>query len=135
MKRKTNIFFLSSLIVGLASVLGFQQVARAGITSGADIYCVMRIGGNPHEQSWQAAYTNIKRQRPGLFKTSPKQAATIIVEQVVADPGKYEECVGFLGDLYQAKDASKKDIESRSADPRILNNIPSEGKYDDRYSY
>ena len=112
--------------------------ASAGVTTGADIYCVMRIGGNAHEKSWQAAYTNIKRQRSGIFKTSPRQAANIIVEQVVADQSKYSECTPFLGDLYTSPTTPKpsESMESMTTDPEILNYSPSRKNNDiDRYSY
>ena len=59
---------------------------NAAVTNGADIYCFMRNGGNNHEPSWQAAYQFIKGKKQGLFKTSPKQAASLIVEEVVQDP-------------------------------------------------
>ena len=35
-----------------------------------------------------------------LFKISPRQAATIIVQQVVGGNEKYSDCVEYLGDLY-----------------------------------
>ena len=80
------------------TTLGLQT--NAGVTNGADIYCFMRNGGNTHEPSWEAAYQFIKNKKQGLFKTSPKQAASLIVEEVVQDPIKYEDCINYLGDLY-----------------------------------
>ena len=137
MQRKLNLTLLSlSIIVGNLSILNLQ--ASAGVTTGADIYCVMRRGGNNHENSWKAAYTNIKKQRSGIFKTSPRQAANMIVEQVVADPDKYSECIPYLGDLYtsQTTPKPKDSMESMTTDPEILNYSPSKGEFnDDRYSY
>ena len=60
----------------------------------------MRDGGNTHEASWQAAYISLKNERGGLFKISPRQAATIIVQQVVGNTERYDNCIQFLGDLY-----------------------------------
>ena len=77
-----------------------------GVTNGADVYCFMRNGGNTHEPSWQAAYQFIKNKKQGLFKTSPKQAATLIVEEVVQDPIKYQDCISYLGDLYTGDSTS-----------------------------
>ena len=73
---------------------------NGAVTNGADIYCFMRNGGNTHEPSWEAAYQFIKSKKQGLFKTSPKQAASLIVEEVVQDPEKYSDCINYLGDLY-----------------------------------
>ena len=50
---------------------------------GAEIFCTMRDGGNDHESSWDAAYTYIKKQKGGIFKVSPKQAASQITESVI----------------------------------------------------
>ena len=127
---KITCFSLALITTGLNAI---NLKAVGGITSGADIYCLMREGGNDHETSWIAAYTNIKKQRPGIFKTSPRQAANMIVEQVVANPTKYEGCVSFLGDLYTNKVTTppKDNIKS---DSKILDSS-SEGVYEDRYSY
>ena len=132
MAKKWNLSFLSLSII-LGSLSTFSLKVSAGVTTGADIYCVMRIGGNSHENSWNAAYTNIKKQRSGLFKTSPRQAANMIVEQVVADQRKYNECTPFLGDLYTSKTTPKPidSMESMTTDEEILNYSPNQ----DRYSY
>ena len=95
---KLNFLPISIICLVCASTLGLK--IHAGVTNGADIYCFMRNGGNTHEPSWQAAYQFIKNKKQGLFKTSPKQAATLIVEEVVQDPTKYENCINYLGDLY-----------------------------------
>ena len=95
----------------------------------------MRNGGNTHEPSWQAAYQFIKSKQQGLFKTSPKQAASMIVEEVVLDPIKYEGCINYLGDLYTGdttpidmnKDNELQDQEKAKKTPK--------GTYIDRYNY
>tara|TARA_Y100001968_G_scaffold256342_1_gene242663 strand:+ start:188 stop:490 length:303 start_codon:yes stop_codon:yes gene_type:complete len=100
----------------------------------------MRNGGNNHEPSWQAAYQFIKNKKQGLFKTSPKQAASFIVEEVVQDPIKYEDCISYLGDLYtgdstpitlnnddELKNEIKSSIDNADKTPK--------GKYIDRYNY
>ena len=128
-----------SIICLLSSItLGFK-INSAG-TNGADIYCFMRNGGNSHEPSWQAAYQFIKNQKQGLFKTSPKQAASYIVEDVVLDPTKYEDCISYLGDLYTdesipinlsdddlMRNEKKLDLDKTDKSPK--------GKFIDRYSY
>ena len=67
---------------------------------GAEIFCTMREGGNDHESSWEAAYTYIKKQKGGFFKTSPNQAASQIIETVVREREKYSYCVEYLDKLY-----------------------------------
>ena len=76
------------------------QAAEAGNEKGAKIYCFMRSSGNDHKVSWNAAYAVIKRQRSGLFKTSPEHASVMITESVVQDPGNFPDCGQFLGDLF-----------------------------------
>ena len=66
----------------------------------------MRNGVNTHEPSWEAAYQFIKNKKQGVFKTSPRQAASLIVEEVVQDPIKYEDCINYLGDLYTGDSSS-----------------------------
>ena len=80
-------------------ILLFNPYARAG-SFGAEIFCTMRDGGNDHESSWQAAYSYIKRQKGGIFKTSPKQAAGQIIETVVRERDKFSYCVEFLDQLH-----------------------------------
>ena len=60
---------------------------------GAAIFCTMRDGGNDHESSWDAAYTYIKKQKGGLFKVSPKNAAAQITETVIREREKFSYCV------------------------------------------
>ena len=60
----------------------------------------MRDGGNDHESSWDAAYTYIKKQKGGLFKISPKNAAAQIPETVIRDREKFSYCVEYLDNLH-----------------------------------
>ena len=97
----------SSLVLSTAALIGAfsgmtspLQAAEATEEKGAKIYCFMRSSGNDHEVSWNAAYAVIKRQRSGLFKTSPEHASVMITEAVVNDPGSFPDCGQFLGDLF-----------------------------------
>jgi len=60
----------------------------------------MRDGGNDHESSWEAAYTYIKKQKGGIFKVSPKQAAAQITESVIRDRETFSYCVEYLDKLH-----------------------------------
>ena len=135
---KRNFLPISIICLVCSSALGVR--INAAVTNGADIYCFMRNGGNTHEPSWQAAYQFIKNKKQGLFKTSPKQAASLIIEEVVQDPAKYEDCINYLGDLYTG-DTSSIGVNN---DQELENEVTSstdnaektpKGKYIDRYSY
>ena len=106
--------------------------ANAAVTAGADIYCFMRKSGNDHPSSWAAAYQFIKDQKPGVFKTSPKQAASMIVEGVVMDPEKYEFCSGYLGDLFTGETTTIDTTPLNSEDNKVKT---PKGKYIDPYNY
>ena len=67
---------------------------------GAEIFCAMRDSGNDHESSWEAAYTYIKKQKGGLFKISPKNAAAQITETVIREREKFSYCVEYLDNLH-----------------------------------
>ena len=69
-------------------------------TFGAEIFCAMRDAGNNHESSWEAAYTYIKQKKGGIFKVSPKRAASQITETVIRESEKFSYCVEFLDDLH-----------------------------------
>jgi len=75
---------------------------------GAEIFCTMRDGGNDHESSWEAAYSYIKRQKGGFFKTSPTQAAAQIIETVVREKDKFKGCVVYLDKLYPDRNLQRK---------------------------
>jgi len=121
-----------------STTLGLQT--NAGVTNGADVYCFMRNGGNTHEPSWQAAYQFIKGKEQGLFKTSPKQAASMIVEEVVQDPTRYEDCIDYLGDLYTSEKTSRQvnsddDLQDETTSSIDNQEKSPKGKYIDRYDY
>ena len=67
---------------------------------GAEIFCTMRDGGNDHESSWDAAYSYIKKQKGGIFKVSPKNAAAQITETVIREREKFSYCVEYLDNLH-----------------------------------
>tara|TARA_B100000579_G_scaffold99800_1_gene79319 strand:+ start:1142 stop:1564 length:423 start_codon:yes stop_codon:yes gene_type:complete len=127
-------------IIYLVCSTFFGLKSHAAVTNGADIYCFMRNGGNEHEPSWQAAYQFIKNKKQGLFKTSPKQAATLIVEEVVQDPIKYQDCINYLGDLYTGDstpigidNGNKLENEAESSKQNIEKS--PKGMNLDRYNY
>ena len=82
---------------------------------GAEIFCTMRDGGNDHESSWEAAYTYIKKQKGGIFKVSPKQAASQITETVIRESEKFRYCIEYLDSLHPNRKLEKevKDRENR----------------------
>ena len=135
---KRNLLPISIICLVCGSALGLR--INAAVTNGADIYCFMRNGGNTHEPSWQAAYQFIKNKKQGLFKTSPKQAASFIVEEVVQNPTKYEDCINYIGDLYTGESSSiginnDKDLTSEVTSSSDSAEKTPKGKYVDRYSY
>ena len=85
---------------------------------GAEIFCTMRDGGNDHESSWEAAYSYIKRQKGGFFKTSPKQAAAQIIETVVREKDKFSGCVEYLDKLYPDRELQRK-LEKEEKEEKI----------------
>ena len=99
MKGYKKIKFYLPIIAIFAPALVFIPKANAG-SFGAEIFCTMRDGGNDHESSWQAAYSYIKKQKGGIFKTSPKQAAGQIIETVVREKDKFSYCVQYLDQLH-----------------------------------
>ena len=98
--RSSLVLSAAALIGALSPMTSPLQAAEAGNEKGAKIYCFMRSSGNDHKVSWNAAYAVIKRQRSGLFKTSPEHASVMITEAVVNDPGSFPDCGQFLGDLF-----------------------------------
>ena len=99
MKENKKIIFILPVVTMFVPFLLFAPKAIAG-SFGAEIFCTMKDGGNDHESSWQAAYSYIKKQKGGIFKTSPKQAAGQIIETVVRERDKFSYCVEFLDQLH-----------------------------------
>ena len=91
---------LICLTLGIVFPLSLQTSRVNAGSFGAEIFCTMRDGGNDHESSWDAAYTYIKKQKGGLFKVSPKQAAAQITESVIRDRETFSYCVEYLDKLH-----------------------------------
>jgi len=96
MKRLKQTFLILGIFIPL-TLTTFK--VNAG-SFGAEIFCTMRDGGNDHESSWEAAYTYIKKQKGGIFKVSPKQAASQITESVIRDRETFSYCVEYLDKLH-----------------------------------
>ena len=94
---KKELIFITLGIISPFSLLTLK--VNAG-SFGAEIFCTMRDGGNDHESSWDAAYTYIKKQKGGIFKVSPKQAAAQITESVIRDRETFSYCVEYLDKLH-----------------------------------
>ena len=88
------------LTLGVFIPLTFTTSKVNASSFGAEIFCTMRDGGNDHESSWDAAYTYIKKQKGGLFKVSPKNAAAQITETVIREREKFSYCVEYLDNLH-----------------------------------
>ena len=88
------------LTLGLFTPLVLITSKVNASTFGAEIFCTMRDGGNDHESSWEAAYAYIKKQKGGIFKVSPKQAAAQITESVIRDKETFSYCVEYLDKLH-----------------------------------
>ena len=116
-KPKKIIIFTLGIIYPLSI-----QVSKVNAGSfGAEIFCTMRDGGNDHESSWEAAYSYIKKQKGGIFKVSPTQAASQITETVIRESEKLRYCVQYLDNLHPnrklqrdlQKEEKRKEKEAR----------------------
>ena len=88
------------LTLGIFTPLALTTSKVNASSFGAEIFCTMRDEGNDHESSWDAAYTYIKKQKGGLFKVSPKNAAAQITETVIREKEKFKYCVKYLDNLH-----------------------------------
>tara|TARA_B100000282_G_scaffold276716_1_gene235037 strand:- start:127 stop:588 length:462 start_codon:yes stop_codon:yes gene_type:complete len=88
------------LIIGILYPLSFTSSKVNAGSFGAEIFCNMRDNGNDHRSSWEAAYSYIKKQKGGIFKVSPKQAASQITETVIREREKFSYCVEYLDNLH-----------------------------------
>ena len=139
MKGNKKIRFIFPIFAMYVPLLLFAPKAIAG-SFGAEIFCTMRDGGNDHESSWQAAYSYIKKQKGGIFKTSPKQAAGQIVETVVRERDKFSYCVEFLDQLHPDRKLQLENDrkEKKRKQQELLQEKESEDyskETFDRYSY
>ena len=139
------------LTLGIFAPLFLTSLKVNASSFGAEIFCTMRDNGNDHESSWEAAYTYIKKQRGGLFKVSPKQAASQITETVIRESEKFRYCVEYLDnlhpnrklqrDLKKEEKRKEKEAKVREEKRKKLENKLKETNEDftdetfDRYSY
>ena len=116
-KQKTIIL----LSLGIFAPLSLTTTKANASSFGAEIFCTMRDGGNDHESSWEAAYSYIKKQKGGIFKVSPKNAAAQITETVIRERENLGYCVEYLDNLHPnrellrelEKEEEKKEIEAK----------------------
>ena len=143
------------LAFGICTPLTLNTSKVNASTFGAEIFCSMRDVGNDHESSWDAAYTYIKKQKGGIFKVSPKNAAAQITESVIRDGETFSYCVEYLDKLHpnrklirdlekeeerkekEAKDRERKRKELEKELEETNNEISEEFDDEtlDRYSY
>ena len=145
---KKKLIFLT---LGIISPLSFQIPKVNAGSFGAEIFCTMRDGGNDHESSWDAAYSYIKKQKGGIFKVSPKQAASQITESVIRDKESFSYCVEYLDklhpnrklikDLEKEQKRKEKEVQAMDTKRKKLEKELEETNYEftdetiDRYSY
>jgi hypothetical protein len=145
---KKKLIFIT---LGIISPLSLNTLKVNAGSFGAEIFCTMRDGGNDHESSWDAAYTYIKKQKGGIFKVSPKQAAAQITESVIRDRESFSYCVEYLDnlhpnrklirDLEKEKQKKEKEIKDRENKRKKLEKELEETNEEfsdetlDRYSY
>ena len=139
------------LILGIFTP-AFITTSKVNASSfGAEIFCTMRDGGNDHESSWEAAYTYLKKQKGGIFKVSPTQAASQITETVIRESEKLRYCVQYLDnlhpnrkllrDLQKEEKRKEKEAKVREEKRKKLEKELKESNEDftdetiDRYSY
>ena len=127
-KQKKRIF----LILGILNLLTITTFKVNAGTFGAEIFCTMRDGGNDHESSWEAAYSYIKKQKGGIFKVSPKQAASQITESVIREKDSFSYCVEYLDKLHPNRKLLKELQKEKELEK--ANDDFSEETID-RYSY
>ena len=139
MQRYRKVRLISPIFIMLIPTLLMIPKASAG-SFGAEIFCTMRDGGNDHESSWEAAYSYIKKQKGGIFKTSPKQAAGQIIETVVREREKFSYCVEYLDQLHPDRklqlENNRKEKRRKKEEIRLEKESENYSKETfDRYSY
>ncbi len=142
---------LIPIALGIFAPLTLTAIRVNASTFGAEIFCAMRDGGNDHESSWDAAYTYIKKQKGGLFKVSPKNAAAQITETVIREREKFSYCIEYLNnlhpdrklirDLEKEEKRKEKEVKDRENKRKQLEKELEEANEEfsdetlDRYSY
>ena len=124
MKRFKKLILLA---LGIFTPLTLTTPKVNASSFGAEIFCTMRDGGNDHESSWEAAYSYIKKQKGGLFKISPKNAAAQITETVIREREKFSYCVEYLDNLHPnrklirdlEKEEKRKEKEAQDRENKI----------------
>ena len=149
---KKELIFIT---LGVITPLSLHTLKVNAGSFGAEIFCTMRDGGNDHESSWDAAYTYIKKQKGGLFKVSPKNAAAQITETVIREREKFSYCVEYLDKLHpnrklirdlqkeeerkekeaQEKEAKRKRLEKELEEATEEANADFSEETIERYSY
>ena len=133
LKQRKIIF----LILGVLTPLTFTTSKVNAGSFGAEIFCTMRDSGNDHRSSWEAAYSYIKKQKGGIFKVSPKQAASQITESVIRDIETFSYCVEYLDKLHPNRKLLrelKKEEERKEKELEESNEEFSDETFE-RYSY
>ncbi len=131
------------LTLGIISPLSLQTFKVNANSFGAEIFCSMRDGGNDHESSWEAAYTYIKKQKGGIFKVSPKQAASQITESVIRNRETFNYCVEYLDKLHPnrklirdlQKEKKRKEKNQKRLEKELESNQDFSDEIIERYSY
>ena len=143
LRQKKFIF----LTLGILTPLAFTTSRINAGSFGAEIFCNMRDSGNDHRSSWEAAYTYIKKQKGGIFKVSPKQAASQITETVIREREKFSYCVEYLDNLHPdrqlerkiQKERKRKEKEAKNREKKRRKLDASNEEFTDetleRYSY
>ena len=124
------------LFLGLLNLLTITTSKVNAGTFGAEIFCTMRDGGNDHESSLEAAYSYIKKQKGGIFKVSPKQAASQITESVIREKDSFSYCVEYLDKLHPNRKLLRELKKEKEKEKELeeTNDDFSEETID-RYSY
>ena len=142
--KKKNLILLT---LGFFTPFALRTAKVNAGAFGAEIFCTMRDGGNDHESSWDAAYSYIKKQKGGLFKVSPKNAAAQITETVIREREKFQYCVEYLDQLHPNrklirdinKEKKRKEKEAKNRESKRMkleeNNQNFSEETFERYSY
>ena len=124
------------LILGILKLLTITTFKVNAGTFGAEIFCTMRDGGNDHESSWEAAYSYIKKQKGGIFKVSPKQAASQITESVIREKENFSYCVEYLDKLHPNRKLLRELQKEKEKEKELEeDNLDFTEETIDRYSY